>query len=71
MIRVLGQIYGNPAVPGTQIVALTVMMGETVIVFQAIFQHQLGAFLRRFPPWSYNASCWLAILEVFDQAVAL
>jgi len=50
VVRVLGVVDGDPLVACAQPVALTVMVGEGVVVFEAVLEHELGAFLGGFPP---------------------
>jgi hypothetical protein len=50
VVRVLGVVDGDPLVAGAQPVALAVVVGEGVVVFEAVLEHELGAFLGGFPP---------------------
>lgn len=50
MVRVLVVVDGDPLVAGAQPVALAVVVREGVVVFEAVFEHELGAFLGGFPP---------------------
>jgi hypothetical protein len=50
MVRVLGVVDGDPLVARAQPVALAVVVGEGVVVFEAVLEHELGAFLGGFPP---------------------
>ena len=59
-----------PLVACTQVIALTIVVRETVIVVQAILEHELSAFLGRLPPRSDHTARILSG-EGLDQAVAL
>lgn len=61
----------NPLVACPQPVALAIVVAEAVVVLETVLEHQLCAFLARLPPWCYDAARGLAVLEIFDQAVAL
>lgn len=50
VVGVLVVVDGDPLVAGAQPVALAVVVGEGVVVFEAVFEHELGAFLGGFPP---------------------
>lgn len=50
MVRVLVVVDGDPLVAGAQPVALAVVVREGVVVFEAVFEHEFGAFLGGFPP---------------------
>jgi hypothetical protein len=50
VIGVLVVVDGDPLVAGAQPVALAVVVREGVVVFEAVFEHELGAFLGGFPP---------------------
>jgi hypothetical protein len=50
VVWVLVVVDGDPLVAGAQPVALAVVMREGVVVFEAVFEHELGAFLGGFPP---------------------
>lgn len=71
VVWVLFVVDGGPLVAGAQPVALAVVVGEGVVVFEAVFKHQLGAFLGGFPPGSDDAARRFAVLEVGDEVVAL
>jgi len=61
VVRVLVVVDGDPLVAGAQPVALAVMVGEGVVVFEAVFEHEFGAFLGGFPPGFevvVSESCW-------------
>lgn len=60
----------NPTVASAQPVGLTVVVRQTVIIFDSVFEQELRAFLTGFPPRRYDASGSLAP-EVFDQSIAL
>lgn len=54
-------VDGDPLVAGAQPVALAVVVGEGVVVFEAVFEHELGAFLGGFPPGFevvVSDGCW-------------
>lgn len=70
MVRVLLVIDRGPLVACPKPVTLAIVVGERVIVFQTIAQHQLGTFLTAFPPWCHYTPWRLAALKVLNEAVA-
>lgn len=70
MVRVLLVIDRGPLVARPKPVALAVVMGERVIVFQSITEHQFSTFLTTLPPRRHYTPWRLASLKVLDETVA-
>ena len=50
LFRVLGIVDLRPAVPGPHVERVEVVMHQAVVVFDALFQEQLGGDARKLPP---------------------
>lgn len=50
VVWVLVVVDRDPLIAGAQPVALAVVVGEGVVVFEAVLEHEFGAFLGGLPP---------------------
>lgn len=71
MLCFLLKVNGRPVITNSQPIGLAVVMRETVIVLDTILEQKLSTLLGCFPPWRHHASGRFAMLEVFDELVAL